>query len=109
MGTDGDSVGVVEKWTPPDPPGETVEELKTVQIALMECDGARDDVRAENWVGHVIATVLGLADYGPGTAGRAVVLARLKGWLDSGALVAVMRNDEKRMPRRFIVHGVLAS
>jgi len=109
LGTDGDNVGVVEKWTPPEPPGETVEELKAVQVQLMECGGAREDSKADDWVGYVVGEALGLADIGAGTAGRAVVLARLKGWLESGALVVENRPNKARQMKRWICAGVLAS
>ncbi|MGM9403640.1 AAA family ATPase [Aliiroseovarius sp. KMU-71] len=61
----GDTVGVVEAWTPPEPAVATASELAQVQAVI---DGAsnkpRADKRSSHWIGHTVADALGF-DIGP--------------------------------------------
>ena len=114
---DGDVVGVIEPWTPPDAfDGLTAGDLRAVQRALAEAEEpARHDERAEAWAGHVVAEVLGL-DAGRGlskaertaaqNAARARIRKLLADWIASGALrVETGRSTRDGRDVRLVVPG----
>ena len=99
----GDSVGTVEYWTPPDPfDGLTGSHLYRVQQSISAGEW-REDWQATAWAGVAIADVLGLDSKAKSDRSR---IRKLIGtWLQEGALVTVERNDEKRRPRKWIEVG----
>lgn len=114
---DGDVVGVIEPWTPPDAfEGLTARDLQAVQRALGEAEEpARHDERADAWAGHIVAEVLGL-DAGRGlskaertaaqNAARARVRKLLADWIASGALrVETGRSRRDGRDVRLVVPG----
>lgn len=102
----GDEVGVCVPWSPPDAfEGLTIRDLKRVQSAVAACaDPPKENERGVDWVGGVVADVLGL-DIGRGlkkversasqNMARAKVRQLLNGWLRSGAL----KVEQQRSPR----------
>ncbi|MEM7695293.1 MAG: bifunctional DNA primase/polymerase [Pseudomonadota bacterium] len=103
----GDNVGVVTPFTLPNATdGVTVTHLDEVMRLAGEKEGPeryREDVRAKAWIGHMIADVIGADMEDPADKKR--VKASLAMWLKSGALKVVEGDDDKRMPRKFIVPG----
>lgn len=99
----GDHVGVVARWTPPDAfEGVSLEKLKAVQIALHEGE-FREDIRTDAWAGTVVARVLGIdAD---STQGRARIKKLLSKWIETGALRIEFQKDEQRRKRAFVRVG----
>ncbi|MCG6556913.1 helicase RepA family protein [Ruegeria sp. 1NDH52C] len=101
----GDTVAVVEDWTPPGPVKGTPSDLHRVQAAI---DGTstppRASAQAHGWVGYIVADTLGLDVGKPGTkaADRTPEQARtfrgvsdmVAGWLADGGL----RMDTERDP-----------
>jgi hypothetical protein len=113
-----DKVGVVTRWTPPDPlAGVTSEALEAVK---RECGTTfwRQDVRSTDWIGHPIGRAMGL-DLGPvGKADRTaehnsnhLKVAGLIGiWIKSGFLLAVPEHHfpgpRKKFPAYVIAGAV---
>jgi hypothetical protein len=58
-GNGGDNVGVVEKWSPPEAAKLTPENIDAIKKAVAEGNW-RENVRADMWVGKVVAPILGL-------------------------------------------------
>ncbi len=99
----GDSVGVAEPWTPPDPfEGLTGSHLYRVQKAISEGEW-REDHRASAWAGKSIADTLGLDIDDRGNKLR--ILSLLKTWLAEGALIVTERKDANRQLKRFVEVG----
>jgi AAA domain-containing protein len=100
FGSDGDDMGVVVKWTWPDPlAGVTGRDFDKV-AAVIRAGKWRKDPQAAQWVGHAVARGLGL------NIGDKRDKAKAKGlieyWLGTGALVEVQADDEKRNKRTFV-------
>jgi hypothetical protein len=112
FGAEGDSVGVVTRWTPPDAfDGITVDHLRRVQAAV-DAGEWRADHQAKAWVGFAVAEVLGfeLAQDGgkprfAKQADKARALRLISTWIDNGALIRVEGKDERRKPVMFIEVG----
>lgn len=104
---EGDSVGVVTRWTWPDPfANVTAGDLLTAQKAV---SGGRwrKDYQCKDWVGRPIAKALGLDP--DNKADRAKVKAWIATWTENGALVEVEGKDEKRNIRTFVEVGEWSS
>lgn len=98
----GDSVGVVERWKLPDAmDGVTVAHLDEV-VRRAGKGEFREDIRCkENWIGHMIADVIGADLDDP--AGKKKVKESQKAWIKSGALKVVERSDASRKTRKFVL------
>ncbi|MDQ2765091.1 MAG: helicase RepA family protein [Pseudomonadota bacterium] len=105
FGDEGDSVGVVTRWTPPDAfDGVTVDHLYQVQQRV--ADGQwRADVQAKEWVGKVVADVIGVSGESDAKVDRAKINGLLRSWVANGALVKVEGKDGKSMPRTYVEVG----
>lgn len=116
----GDHVGVVERWLPPASLPGSAGDLALVQDAIMQmgADLPRESHLSPDWVGWVVARVLGL-DAGLGvpvkekTAAQALAFTRVRGyvreWLTSGGLVLVQGAQQKnRSPVVFVGMGAPA-
>lgn len=105
FGKEGDSVGVVTRWSPPDAfDGVTADHLYRVQQRI-ETGQWRADVQAKEWVGKAVAEVLDLSAESEAKADRAKINALLRTWLATGALIKVEGKDAKSMPRTFVEVG----
>lgn len=91
----GDHVGVVTRWAPPDAfAGVSLNDLKLVQKGIYAGD-FREDIRSPEWAGTVVAQVLGIDIEGP--PGRARVKQLLAKWIDAGALrIEIGKNDQRK-------------
>ncbi len=102
----GDKVGVIERWTPPDPALvalATGDEIRArVQVAV-DSGRWRADVRASNWVGKAVAEAIG-SDLETAN-GLPDVKALIKDMLAKDQLRIVKAPDHTRHPRDFIVTG----
>jgi hypothetical protein len=102
-GRPSDEVGVVTEWTPPNPFDQvTSHHLDKVMKLVSEGD-YRENCQAKDWVGHVVAEVLGLDLDEP--VAKSKVKALLKTWIKNGALSVVEKLDAKREMRTFVVAG----
>jgi hypothetical protein len=102
----GEKVGVAAKWDWPDPfKGVSVADLRAVQKAI-EAGRWRENAQAKDWVGNVVANVLGLDLQKK--ADKAKIAAMLKTWITNGALTVVTGHDEKRRPKSFVEVGKVA-
>ena len=100
----GDSVGVVEPWEWPDPfAGISSDDAVRVQQAVSQGGPWREDVRAAAWVGHRVATVLGLDSKTP--VEREKVKGLIRTWVKNGVLETHDGYDEKSNPRTFVRVG----
>lgn len=100
----GDSVGVVTRWTWPDPFADvTAGDLLAVQHAI-HGKGYRANVQAKEWVGHAIAAVLNLDC--DDASDRTRIKTMIKKWMANGALVKCEQTDESRKKRPVIEVGV---
>ncbi|MEX0741821.1 MAG: AAA family ATPase, partial [Phycisphaeraceae bacterium] len=100
---DGDEVGAVERWTPPDPcEGISDADLRLVQDAVAKGEW-RESVQANAWVGRTAARVLGLDADDPADRRRLKML--IKKWLANGVLRIERRKDGSRQERSFVVPG----
>lgn len=105
-GEDGDSVGVVVPWTPPDPfDGVSVDHLYRVQVKVAEGEW-KESSQASEWVGKAVADVFGLSADAKDKADRSRISALLRTWISNGALVVVERRDSvKRELKKFVEVG----
>lgn len=97
----GDKVGVATPWNWPELfDGISTAKAQAVQRAV--ADGRyRKDPRSEEWVGHLVAKIVGMdAD-----TDRQRLNAVLKTWLKEGILKVVEGEDEKRNTRMFVEVG----
>lgn len=95
---EGDGVGVVTRWTPPDPfkvAGVTVDVLRKVQAevdrAFKSGTPYRHNDKATPWVGEAVADAIGLEL--KDRTDKAKAAAFVKEWLKSGALVRDLWSD----------------
>ncbi|WP_420585003.1 AAA family ATPase [Ruegeria sp.] len=102
----GDTVAVVEDWTPPGPTVGTPSDLHRVQAAIQSATSKpRADKRSQSWAGYLISDALGMDVGTPGTkaADRTPEQARafsavsdmLDGWLADGGLRTVSEFDQR--------------
>jgi hypothetical protein len=101
---DGDTVAVVEDWTPPRPVAGTASDLARVQQALMAAPEApRANSQARGWVGYLVADVLSRDVGAPGTRAKdrtpeqarafRAVADMLDGWFADGGLCRGTERD----------------
>lgn len=99
----GDSIGVVELWSWPDPfIGMSTETAREVQRKIASGEW-RHDPRSPTWAGIAVAEVLDIGCSSPSE--KAQISGLLQGWIASGALVVQIRKDENRKDRKFIEVG----
>lgn len=105
-GTDdeGDSVGVVVNWRWPNPLDDaTVKDLNEVIRRVGEGIW-RANSQAKNWVGNIVADVMGFDIKDPHA--RETIKGLLRVWIANGALCVVSRRDEsKRKDFEYVVVG----
>jgi AAA domain len=100
----GDSVGVVAKWTWPDPfEGVTVTDLRKAQAAIAVGGPWRESLQSKDWAGNAVPKALGLDP--TNKAHRVKVSGLLKTWTAKGLFKIVEGEDSKRMKRNFIEVG----
>lgn len=100
---DGDNIGVVVRWTPPDAfDGLSVQHLYEVQQRLAAGDWA-DNVQASDWAGIAVAEVIG-ANL-DNKADKARVKSLLRSWKETGALKVDHRDTSKGRTKPFLVVG----
>lgn len=105
---EGDNMGVVVPWSPPDAfDGVTADHLLQIQKMV---DGAdyRENSQASEWVGKAVAQVLGLSVDKDAKADRSKINSLLRQWFTSGALVSVKRKDGGRDLRPYVEVGLWA-
>lgn len=108
-GDDGDSIGVVTRWTPPDAfENVTVDHLRQVQ-ALVAVGSYKESAQAAEWVGKAVAEVLGLSADKHDKSDRSKINGLLRGWFANRALIVVEERDPvKREPKKFVRVGTPA-
>ena len=75
-------------------------DLRAVQRAIAS-GRWRESVQAKAWAGHAVAAVMKLDT----ETDKAKIVALLKTWIESGALVVVEGEDEQRKRRQFVEVG----
>jgi hypothetical protein len=101
---DGDEVGVIVAWSPPDLlAGFTEAHMVAAQKAVDAGGPWRENAQAKDWVGTPVAEALGL-DLND-QQDRARVKAALKAWTKAGLFVVVERPDASRHTRAFVEVG----
>jgi hypothetical protein len=108
-GIAGDSVGVLERWTPPeakDAVGLPTHEDREHWLSVLQYGEYRYDRRAENWFGYKIADRLGVGK--DDLKRMKAVAAVLDDLIEEGTLKIETRKDQQRKVRQFVVPGVLA-
>jgi len=106
FGYEGDSVGVVTRWSPPDAfEGITVDHLRRVQAAV-DAGEFKAHHSASDWVGIAVAGALGLDASDKGD--RARILKMVGVWEANGALRVEERKDHNRQMKKFMVVGKAA-
>jgi hypothetical protein len=106
FGSEGDSVGVVTRWTPPDAfEGITVDHLRRVQ-AVVAAGEYKAHHSASDWVGNAVADALGLD--AQDKADRARILKMVSTWELNGALRVEERKDQNRQMKKYMVVGKAA-
>jgi hypothetical protein len=99
-------MGVVVPWSPPDAfEGVTSDHLHRVQKAI---DGGmwKESAQADDWVGQVVADIMGLSPDKDVKADRARINSILRTWIANGALVVVeKRCPKKREDKKFVEVG----
>ena len=92
----GQSVGAVRRWNWPDAfTGVTTEDAANVRAAVdaMREHPPRESIRANNWVGHVVASVLGMnAD---DQASRARIKEMIRHWVGTDVLAVEDYQDSR--------------
>ncbi|GAA3714378.1 hypothetical protein GCM10022268_23920 [Sphingomonas cynarae] len=103
---DGDNMGVVIPWSPPDAfENVTADHLYRVQCAVDQAIDVRFDAQAKEWVGKIVANVLNLNPDSDAKGDRAKINALLRTWFANGALIKVEGKDKKSNPRTFVEVG----
>jgi hypothetical protein len=100
-----DLVQAVMFWRFPDASDEcSPEQLQAIKAAIKAGEWRRD-MRAKNWVGHPVATVLGVDVYDQ--AGKGAVKRAIDSWVSDGTLTITSRPDEHRHEKQFVevAHG----
>jgi len=98
-----DWVGVATKWEMPSPfDGVSTADLYRVKNMIRVGD-YRASPQSPNWVGHVVAEVLGLNI--EAKAARAKISDVLKVWFANKALIKVLRKDDRRRDKVFVIPG----
>jgi hypothetical protein len=109
---DGDNMGVVIPWSPPDAfENVTAGDLLAIQqqvASRTEANRFRADVQASAWVGKVVADHLGLSAESSVKADRAKINKLLGTWFATGALIKVEGKDSKSNDRTFVEVGTWA-
>jgi hypothetical protein len=101
---DGDEVGAIAAWSPPDLlAGFTEAHMLAAQKAVDAGGPWRENIQATDWVGAPVAEALGL-DLDD-QQDRARVKAALKAWTAAGLFVIVERPDARRHPKAFVEVG----
>lgn len=101
FGEEGDSVGVVTRWYPPDPfEGITVDHLRRVQ-AVVAAGEYKAHHTATDWVGNAVAEALTLDVKGD----RARINKLIAAWVENDALRVEERRDQNRQMKKFMVVG----
>ena len=104
----GDQVACPSPWKPPDPfKGVSTADMHKCR-GLAQTGAYRADSRSPDWVGYMVAEVLGInvmpgADNDPKDLDRLKQI--LKTWIKNGVLKTVEREDEQRKKRAFVVPG----
>lgn len=99
----GDNMGVVIPWSPPDTfEGISVEHLRRVQAAIAAGDFKAHHT-ADDWVGKVIADVLGLSVTDKSDNAR--ILRMQSTWIENDVLRIEERKDGNRQMKKFVVVG----
>ena len=100
----GDSVGVVQPWTPPKPfDGITSRDAEVAQ-EVAQGGAHRADVQAKNWFGYALGEKLGLDPHNK-PADKAKLREMIKIWRKNKVLEVEAREDEQRKTKEFIVPG----
>lgn len=91
----GSDVGAVKAWQWPDAfDGVTPDDARRVQIAVAAADEPpRHNPQSATWVGKIVADILGLDADDKGDKAR--VASLIKGWLQTGVLVAEEARDTR--------------
>lgn len=102
-GDDGDNMGVVIPWSPPDAfEGVSVEHLRRVQ-AVIASGEYKAHHSATDWAGIAVADVLGanVADKGD----KARITRMLSEWIENDVLRVEERKDGNRQMKKYVVVG----
>ncbi|MDQ0839409.1 AAA family ATPase [Sphingomonas faeni] len=100
---DGDNMGVVIPWSPPDAfEGVSVEHLRRVQ-AVIASGEYKAHHSATDWAGIAVADVLGanVADKGD----KARIIRMLTEWIENDVLRVEERKDGNRQMKKYVVVG----
>ncbi len=99
----GDSIGVAEPWTVPNP-FDDVKPSHLLRIQrIIDAGEYRENPQAAYWAGKVVADILDLNVDKKSDKSR--IRQLLAGWIDEGALKVEERADKKREIRKWIVVG----
>jgi hypothetical protein len=100
--TNGDQVGVATSWKWPEL-FDGISRTKTQAVQRAVANGQyRKDPRSTQWVGNVIAGILGM----DATTDRKRLNAILKEWIGNDVLREIEGEDEKRNARTFVEVGI---
>lgn len=100
----GDDIGVVEPWTPPDA-FEGIDHSVLREVQARVADGKwRENVQSSDWVGIAVANAIGADLDNPTDKSR--VKALVKGWIRSDVLRVVEGKDDNHNTRKFVRVGV---
>jgi hypothetical protein len=102
-GTPGDDVGVVKRWIPPEALAGVSDQDAEAIRAQVRLGDYRQDMRAKDWVGLLVAKRLGIDPTEDG--GKARIKAVIHAWVAAGVLAVEMREDDTRHTRAFVVPG----
>ncbi|MGJ3629806.1 hypothetical protein AB5I41_28780 [Sphingomonas sp. MMS24-JH45] len=109
FGEEGDSVGVVTRWSPPDAfENVTVDHLRAVQ-ALVAGGSYKENHQAADWIGKAVAEVLRHQRRQGCQRRPREDQCAARTWFGTGALVVVEKRDpEKREMKKYVEVGILA-
>jgi hypothetical protein len=96
----GDKVAVVAPWQYPNMLAGVTSDLTAATLAKIRAGKYRSDSQATEWVGKIVAEVMGF-DLGK-THEKAKTRNLIKLWLDNGALAKVKRKDKNGDGRSFV-------
>ena len=100
---EGDNMGVVIPWSPPDAfEGISVEHLRRVQAAIAAGE-YKAHHSATDWAGIAVADVLGVSVADKGDKAR--ITRMLAAWIENDVLRVEERKDGNRQMKKFVVVG----
>lgn len=96
-----DNVGVPVQWSKPDVLAKLKDSHRVAAVRLVQSGEWREDIRAQNWVGHAVAAAMELDLENP--ADKNVVKKVVHLWCRTGVFKVIQGTDAQRKIKAFVI------